>query len=128
MDGNIGAARVRHTAPMTRGLALVALLFTLVPAGAAADQTASQRARLYIGAGAPLAVRGTHFVPGEQVTVTVSMRQKRMKRTVANGRGTFLVRFPMSLPRCSPGLIVLAVGNRGSRAMAKRPPMLCPDL
>jgi hypothetical protein len=113
---------------MTRGLALVALLLTLVPAGAAADQTASQRARLHIGTGAPLVIRGTHFVPGEQVTVTVSMRQKRMKRTVANGQGAFLVRFRMSLPRCSPGIIALAVGNRGSRAMAKRPPMLCPDL
>jgi hypothetical protein len=117
---------------MTRGLALVALLLTLVPAGAAAEQATSQataqRARLFVGTGAQLAVRGAQFVPGERVTVTVSMRQKRMKRTVANGQGAFIVRFRMSLPRCSSGFIARAVGNRGSRAMAKRPPMLCPDL
>ena len=118
---------MRHTGRMTRGLVLVALVFTLSPAGAAADQAALQRARLYVGAGAPLVVRGTHFVPGEQVTVTVSAREKRMKRTVANRQGGFLVRFRMSLPRCSAGFTALAVGNRGSRAMVKRPPMLCPD-
>jgi hypothetical protein len=113
---------------MTRGLTLVALVFTLAPAGAAAEQATSQRARLHVATGAQLAVRGTQFVPGEQVTVTVSTRAKRMKRTVANGQGAFLVRFRMSLPRCSSGFIARAVGNRGSRAMAKRPPMLCPDL
>jgi hypothetical protein len=111
---------------MTRGLALVALVFTLAPAGAAADQSATGRAKLQVVMGAPLVVRGTHFVPGEQVTVTVVAAQKRMKRTVANGQGGFLVRFRMSFERCNSGLTALAVGNRGSRARVKRPPMLCP--
>lgn len=111
---------------MTRGLALVALVLTLAPGGAAADQAASERARLQVGMGTTLVVRGQHFVPGEQVTVTISAGQKRTKRTAANGQGTFLVRFRMTVERCGPGYIALAVGNRGSRAMVKRPPMLCP--
>ena len=111
---------------MTRGVTLVALVLTLVPAGAAADQAASERARLQVVMGASLVARGTHFVPGEQVTVTIAAGQKRMKRTVANGQGGFVVRFRMSFTRCSSGFIALAVGNRGSRAMVKRPPMLCP--
>jgi hypothetical protein len=117
---------VRHTGRMTRGLALVALVLTLAPGGAAADQAASERARLQVGMGTPLVVRGQHFVPGERVTVTVATGQKRAKRTVANGHGTFVVRFRMTFERCSSGFIALAVGNRGSRAMVKRPPMLCP--
>ena len=73
-----------------------------------------------------LVVRGTQFVPGEQVTVTVSAAQKRMKRTVATGQGAFRLGFRLSYERCNSGLRVLAVGNRGSRAALKRPPMLCP--
>jgi hypothetical protein len=111
---------------MTRGLALVALVLTLAPADAVADQSASTRARLQVVTGAPLVVRGAHFVPGEQVTVTVATAQKRMKRIVANGQGAFVVRFRMSFDRCSSGFIALAVGNRGSRAIVKRPPTLCP--
>jgi hypothetical protein len=111
---------------MTRVVALVALVLTLAPAGAAADQSATGRARLQVTMGTELVVRGTKFVPGEQVTVTVSAAQKRMKRTVANGQGEFLVRFRMGLQRCGPGFLALAVGNRGSRALVKRPPMLCP--
>jgi hypothetical protein len=111
---------------MTRGLTLVALVLTLVPAGAAADQAASGRAKLQVVMGAPLVVHGKHFVPGEQITVTVSAAQKRMKRAVAGGRGGFILRFRMTYERCHSGLTILAVGNRGSRAMVKRPPMLCP--
>lgn len=111
---------------MTRGFALVALVLTLAPAGAAADQSATGRASLQVVTGAQLVVRGMHFVPGEQVTVTVSGAERRMKRAVADGQGGFLVRFRMSFERCRSGLTALAVGNRGSRARVKRPPMLCP--
>lgn len=117
---------MRHTGRMTRGLTLVALVLTLAPGGAAADQVASEGARLQVGMGTPLVVRGQHFVPGEQVTVTVSAGQKRTKRTVANGRGGFVVTFRMTFDRCHSGFIALATGNRGSRAKVKRPPMLCP--
>jgi hypothetical protein len=111
---------------MTRGLALVALVLILAPGGAAAEQTASARARLQVGMGTPFVVRGQHFVPGERVAVTISAGQKRTKRTVANSQGGFVVRFRMTFDRCSAGFIALAVGNRGSRATVKRPPMLCP--
>ena len=111
---------------MTRGFALVALVLVLAPAGAAADQSATGRAKLQVFMGAPLVVRGTQFVPNEQVTVSVAATQKRMKRTVAGGRGGFVLRFRMSFERCRSGLTILAVGNRGSRALLKRPPTLCP--
>jgi hypothetical protein len=111
---------------MTRGFALVALVLVLAPAGAAADQSATGRAKLQVVMGAPLVVHGKHFVAGEQVTVTVSAAQRRMKRTVAGGGGGFVLRFRMSFERCHSGLTILAVGNRGSRALLKRPPTLCP--
>jgi hypothetical protein len=111
---------------MTRGLALVALVLTLAPAGAAADQSTPRRATLHVGLGVPLVVRGTQFVPGERVTVTILATNKRMKRTVANSQGGFVVRFRVSFERCRAGLVALAVGDRGSRAKTKRPPMLCP--
>jgi hypothetical protein len=117
---------VGHTGRMTRGLALVALVLTLAPAGAAADQSTPRRATLHVGLGVPLVVRGAHFVPGEQVSVTIAAARKRTKRTVANSRGGFVVRFRASFERCRAGFIALAVGDRGSRALVKRPPMLCP--
>lgn len=111
---------------MSRVLALAVLLLVLAPAGAAADQTARGKARLQILGGASLIVRGAQFVPGERVKVSVAGDHSMSKRTVANSRGAFAVRFSMPFDRCNSSLRVLATGDRGSRASAKRPEMMCP--
>jgi hypothetical protein len=111
---------------MTRGLALVALVLALAPAGAAAEQSATGKATLQLVRGASLVVRGMQFVPGEQVTVNVTTGRNVSKRVVADGRGAFVVRFRISFDRCSSGVIARAVGSRGSRALVKRPPHGCP--
>ena len=111
---------------MTRGLALVALVLTLAPAGAAADQSGTGKAKLQIVRGATLVVRGTHFVPGERVVVSVTAQRNASKRMVADARGIFVARFRISFDRCSSGLNALAVGDRGSRARLRLPELMCP--
>lgn len=111
---------------MSRALALVVLLLTLVPAGAAADRAAAGKARLQIVGGPPLLLRGTQFVAGERVKITVTGERTLSKSTVADGRGAFEVRFAVLFDRCSSSLRALARGARGSRAGAKMPQLMCP--
>ena len=111
---------------MTRGLALVALVLTLAPTGAAADQSATGKAKLQIVRGASLVVRGTQFVPGEHVRISVTAGRSAAKSVIASGQGAFVVRFRISFDRCSSGLNALAVGNRGSRARLRLPELMCP--
>lgn len=111
---------------MIRLLALTAVLLTLAPAGAAADQLGKGKPGLRVVGGPMLVVRGTHFVPGERVKVTVTVGERLSRETVADGRGSFAVRFRTSFDRCSSSLTALAVGSRGSRARAKMPELMCP--
>lgn len=112
---------------MSRVLALVAgLLLTLVPASAAADQASAGKARLQIVSGSSLVLRGTQFVPGERVKISLLGDLNRSKWAAADGRGTFVVRFRMSFDRCNSNLRIMARGDRGSRAGAKMPQLMCP--
>ena len=108
--------------------AIIASLATavfLVPAGAAADGTATRTARLRILQTPTLSLSGSRFLPGERVRVTVVSRTKHSKRVTATRRGAFVVRFDFMPDRCL-GATVVAVGNRGSRAQAKLPMPVCP--
>lgn len=111
-----------------RTVLVIALSFGIVVAGSASARTgeASGKPKLQVLQGASLALRGTQFVPGERITVSVSGPGRSSKRTVADGRGGFLVRFRMRFDRCNSNLIARAVGSRGSRAGVKTPPLLCP--
>ena len=113
---------------MTRALAIAALLLTLAPAGAAADQRAAGKARLQIVQGPSLVVRGTRFVAGERIRIVVRGAHHRLsKQARADRRGAFLVRFQFSRDRCNGILIASATGSRGSAATAKTPPQpMCP--
>jgi len=111
---------VRHA------LALGALALALVPSGAAADQAATGRATLRVLPGSSLVLRGTSFVPGERVRISVAVGRSLSKRTIADSSGAFTVGFRASYDRCASSLTALAVGDRGSRARVKRPDLMCP--
>jgi len=79
----------------------------------------------------PATVRGTHFVPREQVKLTLragtDMRTRTVRTTAA---GAFIVDFGRlrEQDRCSGSVAVTAVGARGDRAAYKLPGMACPAM
>ena len=85
LDIKFRAEGVGHTGTHDARFALVALLVLARPARQPISRRRQGKAAVVMGA--PLVVRGTQFVPNEQVTVTVAAAQKRVKRTVAGGRG-----------------------------------------
>lgn len=107
---------------------VIALAAGLALLGSAANGAGEARgkATLKLTRGAPLTVRGTQFVPGERVRLTVSGARKTSRRVAANGTGAFTAQFAFTFDRCGGGLMVLAVGSEGSRAGIKLPEMLCP--
>ncbi len=111
---------------MNRAFVLATLAFTLLPSGAAAGEAAQERPTLRVTAGAMLVVRGTHFLPGERVKVSVAGDRRLTRGATALGSGSFAVRFRSSFDRCNSRLTVLAVGDRGSRARVKLPELMCP--
>jgi hypothetical protein len=77
----------------------------------------------------PIRVRGEHFRPAEVVRLTVILNTSKTARHVRAGtKGRFVATFRGRawLGACSPGLTVLAVGARGSRALLKLPAAACP--
>ncbi|HEU6444617.1 MAG TPA: hypothetical protein VFL61_06120 [Gaiellaceae bacterium] len=112
---------------MARVLAIGALVLALVPAGAAAEQSAAGKAKLRVLSTAPLKVKGTGFHAHERVAVRVTGRGGvTRKRVSASSRGGWVLAFPgITYDRCN-GLVVSAVGSRGSRTGLKLPQPLCP--
>jgi hypothetical protein len=75
--------------------------------------------------GLALAIKGTGFVPGENVRVTISEAGPQMTRKVKAGRlGGFLVRFAGGFDRCR-GMTVRAVGDRGSKTGFQLSSVMC---
>jgi hypothetical protein len=68
----------------------------------------------------PVTVRGTGFKPGERVSVRLEARRQAVTASRAGG---FTVRFGQTAT-CAGGTIV-AVGSRGSRAVANFAQLLC---
>jgi hypothetical protein len=103
------------------------LVLALVAAGTAATASSTARPTLKVGRSAPLTLVGTHFVAREQVRVTVVSDGRRARKTLAaNERGRFVVRFSTVVPDRCNGLLVSAIGSRGSRAGLKLPQPMCP--
>ena len=109
-------------------LALLALLLypsfvtaeaSRTESGKSTPTTVTGRASLAITSLEPLTVTGRGFKAGEQVTVRF---QSRRKATTATGTGRLVVRFAGL--NCSGGTIV-AVGSRGSRAVANFSQLSC---
>jgi hypothetical protein len=120
------AHELGHTGPAMRIALVVIVALSLGLLGSAAGEGESRsKATLKLSRGMPLTLRGTHFLPNERVRVTVSSEMKRTKRVVANAAGAFVVSFQTAYDRCD-GLLALAVGTGGSRAMLKMPQLGCP--
>ena len=112
----------------TIGLATCITASVLVATGAAAAATPPALRFLDL---TPATVRGTHFVPREQVKVTLRAGTDTRTRTVrATAAGAFVVDFGRlrEQDRCSGSVAVTAVGTRGDRAAYKLPGMACPTM
>lgn len=110
----------------------VVVAVVLAAAGSAAEAgqgTAGGRATLKLVDATPLKLRGTAFLAGERVRVTVSARATKAKRVTANAAGSFVVAFPgFSHDRCN-ALTAFAVGSQGSQARLKiRAQPQCPPM
>jgi hypothetical protein len=68
----------------------------------------------------PLIIAGTHFRAGETVTVTAAGSQHTVRRVVAQ-RGDFNVNLGGLVASRCLGLLILAVGSQGSKAMIRTP-------
>jgi hypothetical protein len=107
-------------------IALAAGAFAVGVATGGAGSEGTRTPRLQVASAAPLTLRGTGFVAGERVRVTVAAAATRTKRVVAGRSGRFLVGFTgVSYDRCL-GMGAQAVGAEGSLARLKLPQPLCP--
>jgi hypothetical protein len=104
---------------------------TLVPGGESAKKkprggmASSGKARLLPTKLAPLALKGTGFKPGENVTVKVAGGAgKTTRRVTADPSGSFVVRLATRFDRCN-GMTVPAVGDKGSRTSFQFAELLC---
>lgn len=124
-----GGRSAGHTGDMVRAIAAVALVAGVSAVGSAGggvEDSSRRTARLQLADAAPLTLRGTGFVAGERVRVTVSARSTRTRRVAAGRSGTFVVRFAgIAYDRCN-GLLAQATGSEGSVARLKRPQPFCP--
>src|SRR5262245_37288702 len=112
-----------------RAICLTAVLaaLALLTVGAAGAATPSLR---FLDL-TPATVRGTGFVPGEQVKLTLRAGTDKRTRTArASAGGAFVVDFGRlrEQDRCSGFLAVTAVGARGDHATYKLPAMACPAM
>jgi hypothetical protein len=72
----------------------------------------------------PMKVTGTHFRPGEKVTVT-ALGSRMVVRHVVAMKGRFTVTLgPLRWSRCN-GLRIVAIGSLGSRAVIRTPLPVC---
>ena len=109
--------------------AVVAALGFVAPVAAAPDAV-ERGATLRLAGTHPVALRGSGFLAGEQVTVVAQSAGRTRSRTVVAGEaGRFLVRFDkLPFDRCQ-GFRAVARGVRGSVARFKLPDLLdrlCP--
>ena len=86
----------------------------------------SERTRIHAVDLSPMTVRGSGFVAGERVRVTVSAKVSSAKSVSATASGGWRVAFARSLDGCQ-SYAIRAVGNRGSRAFVKVMPV-CPPI
>ena len=93
----------------------IVLLLGVALSATAASGSFSGRPALRLVDRAPVVVRGSGFDAGEQVSVTLSVGTRSVRRAQATETGAFLVRFGVSLGRCAR-YSVQAFGSGGSRA------------
>jgi hypothetical protein len=100
------------------GIAVFALLAAVACGSAGATPSgdeARKRPALSIVSVDPLTVKGKRFVAHERVKLLVGSPAPRMKAAQADARGRFTARFKIVTD--GPGIVIQAIGSRGSRAM-----------
>jgi hypothetical protein len=70
---------------------------------------------------APPTLKGTGFKPGENVTVNLDGKKKKVR---ASGSGAFTVRYASRVDRCH-GMSATAVGDKGSRTAFQLSEFMC---
>jgi hypothetical protein len=101
------------------------LVLTILAALAAPTASAAPRPALAVTDASPFTVRGARFHAGETVTVVAYAGGRHVKRVVAGSTGAFVARFRGVSADVCDGWVVLAAGDRGSRAALKLLPE-CP--
>jgi hypothetical protein len=81
----------------------------------------SGKARLMPVSFAPPTLKGTGFRPGENVTVDLDGRKKKVR---ASASGSFTVRYPSRVDRCH-GMSATAIGDKGSRTGFQLSEFMC---
>lgn len=94
---------------------------------AAAPVASAARPTLRVVDRSPLTVKGERFHSRENVLLTLTAGRTRIARHArATPAGSFVVSFgKVSIDVCA-GYVVRAVGSRGSSAILRSPPILCP--
>ena len=88
---------------------------------------AASRPTLRITDDQPLVLRGAGFRPGEHVKVSVyAGTAGATKRMTATARGVFRARFANLDANACSAFGASAIGDKGSRAIYKRAPGMCP--
>ena len=107
---------------MLRHLVFVVLIALLASSAATAGG-----ARVRVTNTSPATVRGTGFVPGERVRVTVDARTTVTRRVLAGPAGGFVARFQtVTLSWCT-AYVVRAVGSTGDTAIVRVRAPECPQ-
>jgi hypothetical protein len=114
--------RSRYNHGVLRRLLFVVLIGLLVTSAATAGS-----ARLRVTSLSPATVRGTGFVPGERVRVTVAAGSSATRRVLAGPAGGFVARFQtVTLGWCT-AYVIRAVGTSGDTAIVRVRAPECPQ-
>jgi hypothetical protein len=107
---------------MLRRLVFVVLIALLATSAATAGS-----ARVRVTNLSPATVRGTGFVPGERVRVTVAAGTALTRRVLAGPAGGFVARFQtITLSWCT-AYVIRAVGTSGDTAIVRVRAPECPQ-
>src|SRR5207244_5887671 len=121
-DASADLASRRHTPGMKRLVWLVG-----VAAVAVSSAGASTHATLRLADSGPVVLRGAGFAAGEHVRVSVvTGAEHAAKRLTARPTGRFTVRFASLDANACAAFGARAIGDKGSRAIYKRAPGMCP--
>lgn len=107
----------------------IALVVILLAVAVPATATGSGRPHVWLADRSPATVRGASFKPAERVAVTLSAGDVVLhKAVVATAAGTFVARWPRSVPSGCFATGISASGSAGSRAYFKTAPPECAPL
>ena len=102
-------------------------ILVVAAAVAASSAGASSRATLRLADSGPVVLRGAGFAAGEHVRVSVvAGTEHAAKRMTARSTGRFTVRFASLSAGACEAFGATAIGDKGSRAIYKRAPGMCP--